>query len=1324
MKKKDMEIDSPFESSCNPSEQITSLDVPKHKRWRCANYTHKIGADESSRGVRVEETNSPTTEVILSKQVVSGYSLQIPSKGKNNDHGTYGSGANILIQPSHASPSIEKVEHHLRNNNISLHINNDFDLRKFPEDRHASSHMHMVPGKNLQGGSLSKGEDIVQMLIGMGMITSQPESNLYFKQKLGQTLGCFMGAQKHVENDIIQTKSIPNWTLTILKDNNSCDPLKANGVESSQSFKKRVNPTIRQSILVQSDQSSRNGFINLNRNIDLNYRQEIHITPNSLQWENHQIQKLMVYLSDPKRKKRKAHALTQFDGRKLQQSASSSGLLCTTRDSDPNDNISKLLDVGGCSTPATVLPVSRIAKKDLPCLLNQNPADIADTDDERYFRTGEDQRIRDKSSLPEKSGVNVKLDGRQRQRHQDLGVYFERAIFERFSRFCPMKGAIADGEKARDNVYMKVMATMTHSRGQTRGGTRGRGRAIVPVGAKALAAKLVRERIGSSSPREVLEVVSQDVELATLQMVTSGKSFQELVDHTKNVDSEKQDFYAKSMKNKGKKGDGFSGQLKVHEKNYSTHYLKLAAVVFALRFEGIISMVSDGSSMETSVGKDCHDASDSKSLGSELRRTELSVDLSLPLPVIVNGRDCQQFSIRQYVAEMKKKDMTFCSPFGTSSNSSEQLSSLEVPELKRFWCANYSHKIGADGSVGNIVGLPSLGLRKGIDQTSKGGDANLAENSRCDLREDTANDPKRRKTPKVRLMAELLSGKGNLGRSSTKAELFSMNTISMELDTVVAPIDKGVRMVTSQPENELYLKEKLVQTLSSFTGAKKYVKNDTIQRNIIPYWPFTIPKGNKSCDPLKANGVEPIQPLQKGVIPTVRQPIVVQSDQYRRDGFINLNQTIDLNHRQEIHLSPNPLHRKNHQIQKLVLQETPHPSNKINLNEIQDNSYVTITKKNQRTMKVTERGPSTYVPPMDNMETFRNRHERSHPRAQNGVLSWINPESTNFNPFYANVGFLRGSSAMTQVKEQPIKHPNSVQVSSHVPAGWRLQNVARSNLIRFSIAQNTTFLPYNLDENHKREQVNLSSIQKGKTISDLKSVNSTRAEVMRTKGMRSLNSFSSEGMSATQLSRYQERHFTPQNIHSPFLMHENPSIYNGFFLPHHQLKESSDAYMSGFTEVQSSRQHVSYYKDQGVSLGSQEKKGKTHALEQLGRRKLQQSASSSDLLHTTRDSDPKVDLIQDDDISKKMDMRGYSTPATVLPVISIPKKDPPCLLNQNPADIIDADDERYFRTVEDQRIWYKSSLRGKSGVDVKLDGRQRQRRKERSGRMPVVGLKS
>ncbi|KAG5591986.1 hypothetical protein H5410_042500 [Solanum commersonii] len=51
--------------------------------------------------------------------------------------------------------------------------------------------------------------------------------------------------------------------------------------------------------------------------------------------------------------------------------------------------------------------------------------------------------------------------------------------------------------------------------------------------------------------------------------------------------------------------------------------------------------------------------------------------------------------------------------------------------------------------------------------------------------------------------------------------------------------------------------------------------------------------------------------------------------------------------------------------------------------------------------------------------------------------------------------------------------------------------------------------------------------------------------------MRSLNPFFNESMLATQLSRYQERPFTLTTF--PY---ENSCIYNGSFLPHHQLKDS------------------------------------------------------------------------------------------------------------------------------------------------------------------------
>ncbi|KAK4721673.1 hypothetical protein R3W88_011906 [Solanum pinnatisectum] len=256
--------------------------------------------------------------------------------------------------------------------------------------------------------------------------------------------------------------------------------------------------------------------------------------------------------------------------------------------------------------------------------------------------------------------------------------------------------------------------------------------------------------------------------------------------------------------------------------------------------------------------------------------------------------------------------------------------------------------------------------------------------------------------------------------------------------------------VISHPKNEIYLKQKLHQTLSSFKGA------DIIQRKTMPCCPLTILKGDKRCDSLMENGVKLNQSFKKRAILIVRQPIVVQSNQSRRNGFININ----LNYKQEIHISPNPLQQKNHQIQKLA--ETSLPENEINLNEVQNHSNVAIPQINQQPMKSMETGQSTY------------------------------------------------------------------------------------------------------------------------------------------------------------------------------------------------------------------------------------NNGKAHALEQLGGRKLQQPMSSIGLLNTTRDSDSKIDLMQVDDISKILYMGDYSTPATISPIISIPKKDPPCIFNQNPADIADADDKRYFTTVENQRIRDKS----------------------------------
>lgn len=72
--------------------------------------------------------------------------------------------------------------------------------------------------------------------------------------------------------------------------------------------------------------------------------------------------------------------------------------------------------------------------------------------------------------------------------------------------------------------------------------------------------------------------------------------------------------------------------------------------------------------METSIEGDCHEASDSKSSGSELRRSGLSIDLNLPLPVFADEEDCQPFSIRlvSFVILCKPNIfLLFSFPFGS-----------------------------------------------------------------------------------------------------------------------------------------------------------------------------------------------------------------------------------------------------------------------------------------------------------------------------------------------------------------------------------------------------------------------------------------------------------------------------------------------------------------------------------------------------------------------------------------------------------------------------------------------------------------------------------
>lgn len=59
--------------------------------------------------------------------------------------------------------------------------------------------------------------------------------------------------------------------------------------------------------------------------------------------------------------------------------------------------------------------------------------------------------------------------------------------------------------------------------------------------------------------RRFVKGLNARLQLVTLQMVTLGKSLKEMVEHAKNVEDVKREFYIKSMEKKSKKGEGFSG---------------------------------------------------------------------------------------------------------------------------------------------------------------------------------------------------------------------------------------------------------------------------------------------------------------------------------------------------------------------------------------------------------------------------------------------------------------------------------------------------------------------------------------------------------------------------------------------------------------------------------------------------------------------------------------------------------------------------------------------------------------------------------------------
>ncbi|MCD9559552.1 hypothetical protein HAX54_017554 [Datura stramonium] len=142
---------------------------------------------------------------------------------------------------------------------------------------------------------------------------------------------------------------------------------------------------------------------------------------------------------------------------------------------------------------------------------------------------------------------------------------------------------------------------------------------------------------------------------------------------------------------------------------------------------------------------------------------------------------------------------------------------LDISTNTKLFPSNNGQRIASDqievlGSKEKVLntsnaksrGFPSLGSRKGTG-TSKGSDTNLAENSLCDLHEDIANDlPRRRKTPKVRLMADLLSGKDNSERRCAS----TMPMVPSKPDIIVVPNDKVSLLEDINKDIKIYQKKR------------------------------------------------------------------------------------------------------------------------------------------------------------------------------------------------------------------------------------------------------------------------------------------------------------------------------------------------------------------------------------------------------------------------------------------------------------------------------------------------------------------------------------
>ncbi|KAJ8552134.1 hypothetical protein K7X08_028577 [Anisodus acutangulus] len=130
----------------------------------------------------------------------------------------------------------------------------------------------------------------------------------------------------------------------------------------------------------------------------------------------------------------------------------------------------------------------------------------------------------------------------------------------------------------------------------------------------------------------------------------------------------------------------------------------------------------------------------SKSLGSLIQIESITIDLNIPMLKEEEG-NCQHFSIRGYVAEMRKKDRKICSPFTSTSDDhsiyEEQLP-LDVPKFRWWRCKNCFHEIDTQ-NAGEEIEIHSPSCRSRLISANMASTSSATTNALSEMKHESTS---------------------------------------------------------------------------------------------------------------------------------------------------------------------------------------------------------------------------------------------------------------------------------------------------------------------------------------------------------------------------------------------------------------------------------------------------------------------------------------------------------------------------------------------------------------------------------------------------------